>query len=125
MPYTALVLDEKSHLAAWQAALALNLIFTGGQEFLHHVTIGMGDLSRELGARMGATESLVVTHFGQIAGAGRVSAFKVSHLEGCRNATPHLTISTLNAKPRESNEITEWTELAEKFIIEGRIEVCQ
>lgn len=118
--FTAIVLSPTSQNVCIERALALGVIKPGEPAKCHHVTLAMGDASDRFA--IGAGRFLTVTHVGTI--AGRVAAFKVAGASDSKNKVPHVTIAVFgNAKPKESNDITDWREV-ENFTISGKIAVC-
>jgi hypothetical protein len=121
--FLAIVLSENSAFTAWQTALHHDLLFAGWKEHCHHVTLALGLPTNT--AELGKWREVVLTHYGKI--EGRVTAFKVSGADDSKNETPHLTIavnSDEGAKPRESNDITEWFPLDNPVKVQGTVELC-
>ncbi len=123
MAYTAIVLDERSHWLARNRARGLGIIGENWREIAHHVTLAMGDQSKNV--KIGRERRLVATHYGVT--AGRVCAFRVKGAEDSVNEFPHVTVAVSSeAKPVESNAIAEWKELGPEatFPLVGRVQVC-
>lgn len=80
------------------------------------------NLCIEKALALGAHREMTVTHIGET--KGRVTAFRVNGAGDSKNRIPHVTIAVFgDAKPKESNEITEWRAI-EPFDISGKIEIC-
>ena len=119
--FTAIVFDIESHHRIWNRALNLNLLRCGWNEKCHHVTLAMG--AQDETFTVGAERVLTVTHYGEK--AGRVTAFRVAGAGDSVNKMPHVTVAVApDAKPRESNEITEWVEI-EPFQVVGKVAICK
>ena len=119
--FTAIVLDSESQNECILRAIALGLLPNGHPAKCHHVTLAMGKNHRSF--RIGEARTLEVTHFGVL--EGRVSAFRVLGADDSLNDVPHVTIAVYgDAKPKESNDITEWREVASRFLICGKVEIC-
>ncbi len=120
--YTAIVLNTKSQKACKIHAGYLDLLYSwdAWKVRLHHITLGMGNKGK---FALGCKRRVLVTHYGIL--LDRVTAFKVECPES-ENKTPHITIATArDAKPAESNLITNWIELKTPFWVEGVIELCE
>lgn len=123
--FTAIVLSDASRASCIARALGLGVIIPRDivkhSIKCHHVTLAMGDASDRF--TIGEERHLTVTHVGTI--AGRVVAFKVEGASDSKNKVPHVTIATFgDAKPKESNDITEWKEIA-SFPLVGMVSVCR
>ncbi len=121
MSYTAIVLTPESVAKLREAAGAIP---HGWIERMHHVTLCLGEKAK-FERLIGNTRTMTVWQRGQI--EGRVWAFAVLDAEDSESQTPHVTIAHApEAKPRESNDIGEWTRLRlrECFEIEGIVQIC-
>ena len=114
--------DDEQELLLYRAALEHGLGdgIEDPEWRLHHVTLNMGD-ARASRMGFGCSRALKVTHVGRI--PGRVAAFRVSGAEDSINPTPHITACVAKGvSGRESNDITEWTEI-EPFDLWGVVDV--
>lgn len=117
--FTAIVFDHATRAHLLGLAASENMLTPEAKLKADHVTLAMG---RKEGIALGAPRMLTVTHKGEI--AGRVCAFRVSGAEDSKNKVPHITVATFgDAKPKESNDITEWVPLDEPQTIWGRVEI--
>lgn len=122
MSYIAIVLNPASVARVRDEAEWFQLLGKGWAEKMHHVTLAMGNVS---GYAIGTKRNMTVTHYGMI--AGRVSAFRVNGAGDSKNMFPHVTVAVaFGAKPVESNNITNWKEIApgEQFDIDGVVTLC-
>lgn len=123
--YSAVVLDEKSHLLIKSLVPAVihrdQLI--DWTVYAHHMTINMGALPPEKKTILGDTIRLYVTH---IDWNDKVVAVKVrDDLNLSTNKTPHITLAVNKkngGKPVMSNELTQWKPLKKKFYVNGKVE---
>lgn len=120
--FTAIVLNEVSRLALTQAVRLLGLHLPANAKVrAHHVTLNMGPAKDK--SKLGSARRLTVTGYGYT--FGRVLAFRVAGAEDSQNKVPHVTFATIgDSKPKESNEIATWHNVA-PFEIFGQIEECQ
>jgi hypothetical protein len=115
--YSAVVLDNGSR----ERILNHLAIPNDWKVICHHMTIKMGELPENLKEKIGHTVTLQVTKLGKSDKAIAVGV----ETPLSQNAIPHITvaINALNgAKPKDSNEISEWVPLEETFTVKGRIE---
>jgi hypothetical protein len=115
--YSAVVLDHGS-----RSAILNHVAFPNDWKAIcHHMTIKMGELPENLKEKIGQTVTLRVTKLGKSDKAIAVGI----ETSLSQNAIPHITVAinaANGAKPKDSNEITEWEELAESFNVTGKIE---
>lgn len=115
--YSAVVLDKQSK----EKILNHLSIPNNWKVFCHHMTIKMGELPENLKNRKGERVTLKVTKLGK---SDRAMAVGVD-TDLSMNAIPHITVainSSVGAKPKESNDIKDWTDLEETFTVTGNIE---
>ena len=120
--YTAVVLDEKSHLKLTKWAddnIKVNgvrlpiLVRDNGWEMIcHHMTVSMGNAPEFIKQYLGTKQKLDITHYGisDKAIAVRVVGFYVD--PGEINRKPHITVAVNRrngVEPIDSNKITNWT----------------
>jgi|GEM_PF-1638765 hypothetical protein len=115
--YSAVVLDPQSR----DRILNHLSIPNDWKVICHHMTIKMGELPEDLKDKKGEKVSLKVTKLGK-----SDKAMAVGIDTGLsQNAIPHITVAinvSAGAKPKDSNDIKEWTDLEETFTVNGRIE---
>ncbi len=115
--YSAVVLDPQSR----DRILNHLSIPNDWKVICHHMTIKMGELPEELKNKKGEKVSLKVTKLGK-----SDKAMAVGIDTGLsKNAIPHITVAinaSAGAKPKDSNDIKEWTDLEESFTVNGKIE---
>jgi hypothetical protein len=115
--YSAVVLDPQSR----DRILNHLSIPNDWKVICHHMTIKMGELPEELKNKKGEKVSLKVTKLGK-----SDKAMAVGIDTGLsQNAIPHITVAinaSAGAKPKDSNDIKEWTDLEESFTVNGKIE---
>jgi len=115
--YSAVVLDPQSR----DRILNHLSIPNDWKVICHHMTIKMGELPEDLKNKKGEKVSLKVTKLGK-----SDKAMAVGIDTGLsQNAIPHITVAinvSAGAKPKDSNDIKEWTDLEESFTVNGRIE---
>lgn len=115
--YSAVVLDPQSR----DRILNHLSIPNDWKVICHHMTIKMGELPEDLKDKKGEKVSLKVTKLGK-----SDKAMAVGIDTGLsQNAIPHITVAinaSAGAKPKDSNDIKEWTDLEESFTVNGRIE---
>ncbi len=115
--YSAVVLDPQSR----DRILNHLSIPNDWKVICHHMIIKMGELPEELKNKKGEKVSLKVTKLGK-----SDKAMAVGIDTGLsQNAIPHITVAinaSAGAKPKDSNDIKEWTDLEESFTVNGKIE---
>ena len=136
--YTAVVLDEKSHLklSKWaEDNIKLNgvrlpiLVRDNGWEMIcHHMTINMGKALPQIEAYLGTKQKLDITHYGisDKAIAVRVVGFYVD--PGEINRKPHITVAVNRrdgGKPVDSNKITNWILVDGLVTLSGEVKELQ
>lgn len=115
--YSAVVLDQQSK----EAILNHLSIPNNWKVICHHMTIKMGELPEDLKNRKGEKVTLRVTKLGK---SDKALAVGID-TNLSQNAIPHITVainSSAGAKPKDSNDIKEWTDLEESFNVSGKIE---
>lgn len=115
--YSAVVLDQKSK----EAILNHLSIPNDWKIICHHMTIKMGELPENMKGRINEKVTLKVSELGK---SDKAIAVKVDTYLS-QNAIPHITVAInakAGAKPKDSNDIKEWTPLDETFTVSGRIE---
>jgi len=132
--YTAVVLDEKSHLKLVKWAddnIKVNgvrlpiLVRDNGWEMIcHHMTINMGKALPQIEAYLGTKQKLDITHYGisDKAIAVRVVGFYVD--PGEINRKPHITVAVNRrdgGKPVDSNKITNWIPVDGLVTLSGEV----
>jgi hypothetical protein len=116
MTYTALVLNEESHLKLMrQFDLSENW-----QKICHHMTINLGN------AEFGPAVNLIGQEFELIATSvaqdERVIAIKVESVVPSNNKIKHVTIAVnpnAGGKSKHSNNLINWTPLLQKITLHG------
>lgn len=115
--YSAVVLDPQSR----DRILNHLSIPNDWKVICHHMTIKMGELPEDLKNRKGEKVNLKVTKLGK-----SDKAMAVGIDTGLsQNSIPHITVAinaSAGAKPKDSNDIKDWTDLEESFTVNGRIE---
>ncbi len=132
--YTAVVLDEKSHLKLVKWAddnIKVNgvrlpiLVRDNGWEMIcHHMTINMGKALPQIESYLGTKQKLDITHYGisDKAIAARVVGFYVD--PGEINRKPHITVAVNRrdgGKPVDSNKITNWIPVDGLVTLSGEV----
>lgn len=132
--YTAVVLDEKSHLKLVKWAddnikvngvrLPIIVRDNGWEMFCHHMTIAMGKAPDFIQQYLGTTQKLDITHYGisDKAIAVRVVGFY------SKNSVPHITVAVNRkdgGKPFDSNKITTWTPVDGLITLRGEVKEVQ
>ena len=136
--YTAVVLDEKSHLKLVKWAddnIKVNgvrlpiLVRDNGWEMIcHHMTISMGNAPEFIKQYLGTKQKLDITHYGisDKAIAVRVVGFYVD--PGEINRKPHITVAVNRrdgGKPVDSNKITNWILVDGLVTLSGEVKELQ
>lgn len=115
--YSAVVLNPQS-----KDAILNHLSIPNDWKIIcHHMTIKLGELPENLKGKVGERVTLKVTELGK---SDKAIAVKVE-TDLSQNAIPHITVAInakAGAKPKDSNDIKEWTPLEETFTVTGRIE---
>jgi len=114
--YSAVVLDQKSK----DAILDRVGVEKGWKVICHHMTIKMGELPEDMKSRVNEKVTLTVTELGI---SDKAIAVKVN-TDLSQNAIPHITVAInakAGAKPKDSNDIDDWTPL-KPYTVTGRIE---
>lgn len=121
--YTALVLNDKSHLKLVEKMK--HLIPEGWEIIAHHMTINIGNISNGPLARfpkaVGTFETLVVSSWAM---DDRVLAVGVEGVTPSTNKIKHITIAVNRnggGKPFHSNELTNWQPISDPFSLRGQI----
>lgn len=129
--YSAIVLDEKSHLklVAWAennvkvSGIRLPILVrdNGWKMICHHMTINMGPLPDYLKQYIGSKHKLDATHIGisPMAIAVRVIGFE------SKNKIPHVTVAVNvrgGGKPVNSNDIKDWVAIDSPIKLVGDIQ---
>jgi hypothetical protein len=121
--YSAIVLDDTSRDALLSSPEIQKYLNPDHEIIAHHMTIKMGSLENTIYENEeGSKETITATHIG-ISNDGNVIAVKVNGYSA--NQIPHVTISINrkeNAKPRDSNNIKNWKQLASPIKLTGTIE---
>lgn len=115
--YSAVILDGQSK----QKIINHLSIPNDWKVINHHMTIKMGELPENLKSQLGSKVTLKVTKQGKSDKALAVGV----ETDLSQNKIPHVTVAinaAAGAKPKDSNDIQEWTDLEEPFTITGRIE---
>lgn len=128
--YSAIVLNEKSHLklVAWAesnvkvAGIRLPILVrdNGWNMVCHHMTINMGPLPPYLKQYLDTNQKLEATHIGisPMAVAVRVIGFE------SKNKIPHVTIAVnirAGGKPVMSNDIKDWRPIETPIKLVGEV----
>lgn len=129
--YSAVVLDEKSHLklVAWAennvkvvgVRLPILVRDNGWKIAAHHMTVNLGELPEYLKQYLGTKQKLEATHIGisPMAVALRVIGFE------SKNRIPHVTIAVNvrgGGKPVMSNDIKDWVPLETPIKLTGEVQ---
>jgi len=121
--YSAIVLDDESRNLLLSSPEILKYLNPKHQIIAHHMTIKMGGLENSAYKnKEGTRETLTATHIG-ISNDGNVIAVKVDGQSA--NQIPHITISINRhekAKPKDSNNITNWKPLKSPIRLTGIVE---
>lgn len=115
--YSAVILDQQSK----ERILNHLSIPNDWKIICHHMTIKMGELPEDLKNRKGEKVSLKVTKLGK---SDKAMAVGID-TNLSQNPIPHITVAinvSVGAKPKDSNDIKDWTDLEESFTVNGRIE---
>lgn len=115
--YSAVVLDKQSREKILKQVSTPN----NWKTICHHMTIKLGELPENLKNRKGEIVSLKVNKVGKSDKALAVGIDTDLSL----NAIPHITVAinvSNGAKPKDSNDIKDWTDLEESFTVNGKIE---
>ena len=117
--WSAVVLDEKSKNELIN--MFKSQIPDDWEIICHHMTIDFRSIvNPEL---VGKPITLTITHVGK---SDKALAVKVSGYEGkTNNAFPHVTIAINrknDGKPKDSNDIKNWTPVSEIITLNGKIE---
>ncbi len=91
----------------------------GWKVFAHHMTICLGPLPENLQHLKGKKQTLKITKLGK---SNKAIAFGVE-TDLSLNKIPHITVAintSIGAKPKDSNEITEWEDI-EPFTVVGYV----
>jgi hypothetical protein len=134
MPYSAVVLDDKSQQVLKDFALdpatnvkvnsirlPIHVRDNGWKVYCHHMTINMGVLPEHLKSYLDSDQKLEAFAVGvsDKAVAVKVMGTMAGH---SKNDIPHVTIA-VNAKgggkPVDSNKITQWTKLEKPIKLSG------
>lgn len=114
--YSAVVLDKQSK----DIILKTVSIPNGWKIFAHHMTISLGNLPEHFKDLLGKKQKLRVTKLGK---SDKAIALGVDS-ELSLNKIPHITVAintSIGAKPKDSNEITDWEDI-EPFELVGHVE---
>jgi hypothetical protein len=114
--YSAVVLDKQSK----DIILKTVSIPNGWKIFAHHMTISLGNLPEQFKDLLGKKQKLRVTKLGK---SDKAIALGVDS-ELSLNKIPHITVAintSIGAKPKDSNEITDWEDI-EPFELVGHVE---
>lgn len=122
MPYSAVVLDEKSHdkLVKWAVEKFAVIKAERWEVIAHHMTIQMGELPSYLKSDLDSTQSLEVTGY---AWNDKVIAVRVAGYF-TSNKVPHVTIAvnrTKGGKPVMSNQLTNWRPITTPIQLRGTV----
>jgi hypothetical protein len=114
--YSGVILDKNSQ----QEILSRVEVPQNWKTYAHHMTICLGPLPENLQHLKGKKQQLRITKLGK---SDMAIAFGVDS-DLSLNKIPHITIainSSIGAKPKDSNNITEWEDI-EPFVVYGRVE---
>ncbi len=114
--YSGVILDKNSQ----QEVLSRVEIPQNWKTYAHHMTICLGPLPENLQHLKGKKQQLRITKLGK---SDKAIAFGMDS-DLSLNKIPHITIainSSIGAKPKDSNSITEWEDI-EPFVVYGRVE---
>lgn len=115
--YSAVILDQQSK----ERILNHLSIPNDWKIICHHMTIKMGELPEDLKNRKGEKVTLKVTKLGK---SDKAMAVGID-TNLSQNTIPHITVAinaSAGAKPKDSNDIKDWTDLEESFTVTGKIE---
>ena len=132
--YSAILLDEKSHLklVSWAEKnievngirLPILVRDQGWKIYCHHMTICMGELPEYLKKYLGTKQSLEVTHIGI---SDKAVAVRVTGFDS-KNKIPHITVAVNirnGGKPVNSNDIKDWTPVEMIVKLSGEVKELQ
>lgn len=114
--YSGVILDKNSQ----QEILSRVEVPQNWKTYAHHMTICLGPLPENLQHLKRKKQQLRITKLGK---SDMAIAFGVDS-DLSLNKIPHITIainSSIGAKPKDSNSITEWEDI-EPFVVYGRVE---
>jgi hypothetical protein len=132
--YTAVVLDEKSHLKLVKWAednikkdgirLPMLVRDQGWKMYCHHMTIAMGTCPDFIKNDLGSIQKLDVTHYG--VGDNAIAVRVIGYYS--KNLIPHVTVAVNikdGGKPMDSNKITVWTPVDSVLKLSGEVKQLQ
>ncbi len=114
--YSGIILDKNTQ----QEVLNQVDIPNGWKVYAHHMTICLGELPENLKHLKGKKQNLKITKLGK---SDKAIAFGVE-TDLSKNKIPHITIAintSIGAKPKDSNDITEWENI-EPFTVIGYVD---
>jgi len=122
MPYTACVLDESSRTTLVEWMHSTQQPAEHFEVLCHHVTIDLKPIAKSMGAEFnGQRHEMRVVRFGRLDG---IMAVEVETVVPSKNDRKHITLccDKVNGwKPKQSNDIVEWTDI-EPFILYGVVQ---
>jgi hypothetical protein len=120
--YTALVLDAESH-----AKLVAQFVAPSDwQVIAHHMTINLGNAEAGPAAQFIGQEFVVTAT--TVGKDERVFAVGVASIVPSNNKIKHITVAVNvngGGKAKHSNELTNWTPLAQPLVLRGVVQVVQ
>jgi hypothetical protein len=122
MPYTACVLDESSRTTLVEWMHSTQQPAEHFEVLCHHVTIDLKPIAKSMGAEFnGQRHEMRVVRFGRLDG---IMAVEVETAVPSKNDRKHITLccDKVNGwKPKQSNDIVEWTDI-EPFVLYGVVQ---
>ena len=129
--YTAVVLDEKSHLKLVNWAednikvngvkLPMLVRDNGWKMYCHHMTVKLGECPDFIKHELGTSQKLEVTHYGV---SDKAVAVRVIGYFS-KNLIPHITVAVNirgAGRPVDSNSIAVWTPVDSVLKLTGELQ---
>lgn len=131
--YTAIVLNEGDQEYLREFCEQFQL--PDWERKCHHVTFYLGDVKDEHRQHIDKAFLATVDAIGK---SDKAIALRVTHIHQCHQhpfvrivlekAIPHVTLlvnSLAGGKAKDSNDITEWEQLKEDIVLQGRLKVVK
>ena len=122
MPYTACVLEETSRTTLVEWMHSTQKPAEHFEVLCHHCTVDLKPIAKSMGQSLdGQRHEMKVIRVGRLDG---IMAVEVETVVPSKNDRKHITLccDKVNGwKPKQSNDITEWTDI-EPFIVYGVVQ---
>jgi len=122
MPYTACVLEETSRITLVEWMHSTQQPAEHFEVLCHHCTVDLKPIAKSMGQSLdGQRHEMKVIRVGRLDG---IMAVEVETVVPSKNDRKHITLccDKVNGwKPKQSNDITEWTDI-EPFIVYGVVQ---